>query len=69
MIYRRPVTDVIGERFINSIVLMVAAWLFSGMIGFVLGVVAAMKRNTLLDRFIQWYCYTLASTPTFGLDF
>lgn len=65
MIYRRPVTDVIGERFINSIVLMVAAWLFSGIIGFVLGVVAAMKRNTLLDRFIQWYCYTLASTPTF----
>ncbi len=65
MIYRRPVIDVIGERFVNSIVLMIAAWLFSGVFGFILGVVAAMKRNTWVDRFIQWYCYTLASTPTF----
>lgn len=65
MIHRRPVIDVIGERFVNSIVLMLAAWIFSGVFGFVLGIVAAMKRNTWIDRFIQWYCYTLASTPTF----
>lgn len=65
MIFRRPVLDVIGEKFVNSIVLMLAAWLFSGVVGFTLGVVAAMKRNTWMDRFIQWYCYTLASTPTF----
>ncbi len=65
MIYRRPVIDVIGERFVNSIVLMVAAWILSGIIGFTLGVIAAMKRNTWIDRMIQWYCYTLASTPTF----
>jgi len=65
MIYRRPVLDVIGERFVNSIVLMLTAWVFSGVVGFTLGIVAAMKRNTWVDRFIQWYCYTLASTPTF----
>lgn len=65
MIFRRPVLDVIGERFVNSIVLMLTAWVFSGIVGFTLGIVAAMKRNTWVDRFIQWYCYTLASTPTF----
>ncbi len=65
MIYRRPVMDVIGERFLNSIVLMMIAWVFSSIIGFILGVVAAMKKNTWMDRAIQWYCYTLASTPTF----
>ena len=28
---------------------------------------AAMKKNTWMDRIIKWYCYTLASTPTFWM--
>lgn len=67
MIYRLPVSAVIKERFINSIVLMIVAWTLSGMLGFILGVIAAMKKNSWLDRIIQWYCYTLASTPTFWI--
>lgn len=67
MIYRTPVSEVIGERFTNSIILMLVAWSLSGIIGFVLGVVSAMKKGTWLDRLIQWYCYTLASTPTFWM--
>ncbi|WP_339230189.1 ABC transporter permease [Oceanobacillus sp. FSL K6-2867] len=67
MIYRRPVADIIGERFVNSLALMLTAWVLSGIIGFVLGVVAAMKKGTWLDRIIKGYCYTLASTPTFWM--
>lgn len=67
MIYRRPVLEVIGERFAASIWLMGAAWVLSGVIGFAAGVVAAMKRGTWIDRAIRWYCYTLASTPTFWM--
>lgn len=67
MIYRRPVIDVIGERFLNSLALMLSAWVLSGMIGFVMGVVAAMKKGTWIDRLIKWYCFTLASTPTFWM--
>ena len=67
MIYRRPVIEIIGERFLNSLVLMITAWLLSGLIGFVMGVIAAMKKDTILDRMIKWYCYTLASTPTFWM--
>lgn len=67
MIHRRPVSEIIGERFMSSLALMLVAWTLSGVMGFVLGVVAAMKQGTWIDRAIQWYCYTLASTPTFWM--
>lgn len=67
MIFRRPVSEVISERFYNSMALLITAWVLSGVIGFVLGVVAAMKKGTWVDRVIKWYCYTLASTPTFWM--
>ncbi|OEF96998.1 ABC transporter permease [Desulfuribacillus alkaliarsenatis] len=67
MIYRKPVAEVIGEKFIASVALMSVAWVLSGVIGFILGVWAAYKRDTIIDRLIKWYCYTLASTPTFWM--
>lgn len=67
MIYRQPVAEIIGVRFMHSIVLMLTAWFLSGVIGFTLGVVSAMKKDTWIDRIIKWYCYTLASTPTFWM--
>lgn len=65
MIFRSPVSNIIVERFTASFALMLVAWLFSGIIGFLLGVSAAMKQSTWVDRLIKWYCFTLASTPTF----
>lgn len=67
MIYRRPVIEVIQERFAASFALMGAAWLLSGLIGFAAGALAAMNRSTWIDKLVRWYCYTLASTPTFGV--
>lgn len=67
MIFRRPVSEIIGERFLNSLALMLTAWVLSGVIGFAMGVVSAMKKDTWIDRIIKWYCYTLASTPTFWM--
>lgn len=67
MIFRRPVAEVIGEKFLASLALMGTAWLFSGIIGFALGIIAAMKQGTWADRAIKWYCLTLASTPVFWL--
>lgn len=65
MIYRRPVLEIIGERFYASLGLMGTAWMLSGLIGFAAGVVAAMNRHTWMERSILWYCYTLSSTPVF----
>ncbi|ATW28895.1 ABC transporter permease [Candidatus Formimonas warabiya] len=67
MIFRRPVTEVIGERFWASIALMGFAWILSGVLGFLMGVVAGMCRGGWLDRAIKWYCLTLASMPAFWL--
>jgi len=67
MIYRRPVTTVIKERFAASLALMGLAWLLSGLIGFALGVKAGMRPGTWVDRLVKWYSLTLASTPTFWL--
>ncbi|WP_319543214.1 ABC transporter permease [uncultured Pseudodesulfovibrio sp.] len=67
MIFNEPVTTVIGKRFVTSLWLMASAWLLSGVLGFVLGVVAGTNRDSLADRVIRMYSYTLASTPSFWM--
>lgn len=67
LIYRRPVLEVIGRRFKSSLALMGTAWLLSGLLGFVMGSVAAMREGTWIDRIVKWYCITLAATPTFWI--
>lgn len=67
MMYRLPVGEVIAERFAASFALMGVSWVLSGLIGFTAGVIAAMNKDTWLDKLIKWYCYTLASTPAFWL--
>jgi peptide/nickel transport system permease protein len=67
LIYRMPVSDVIKERFTASLALMASAWILSGVLGFVLGIVAGMKNGTWVDKIIKTYCYILLATPTFWL--
>ena len=40
LIFRMPVIDVIKEKFTASLVLMLSSWIFSGVLGFILGVIA-----------------------------
>ena len=65
MIYRRAVIDVISERFIASLALMLVAWIVSGILGFILGIISGVNEGKFIDRFIRGYCYVLISTPTF----
>ena len=67
LLYRRPVLEIIGERFVNSLALMLCAWLFSGLIGFGLGCAMGMTRDRLPDRILKKLCYILSSVPTFWL--
>lgn len=67
LLYRSDVASVIGERFLASLALMVIAWLISGGIGFLLGLISGMKEGTWIDRLIKGYCFTLASTPAFWM--
>ncbi len=67
MIYRRPVLAVIGEKFTASLALMGFAWVFSGLLGFGLGLLSGSLRGSPADRAIKFVCLTLSSTPTFWL--
>lgn len=67
LLYRRPVMEVIGERFFNSVWLMAAAWILSGLIGFFLGVLAGRKRGGTADKLVTGYCLITASTPAFWI--
>lgn len=67
LLYRRPVIEIISERFQNSLALMMCAWLFSGIIGFSLGCVMGMNRDQWQDKIICKLCYLLSSVPTFWL--
>lgn len=66
-IYRRPVVDIIGERFMNSLVLMISAWILSGILGFLLGIVMGKCQDRWPDRILRYLCYIFSSLPTFWL--
>lgn len=67
LLYRRPVSQVLGEKLQNSLMLMVMAWVISGVLGFALGALAGMKKGTFIDKGIKGYCLLISSTPTFWL--
>lgn len=66
-IYRRPVSGIIAEKFTASLSLMGISWILSGVMGFGLGIIAAMKKGRPLDKIIKWLSYIQASVPTFWL--
>lgn len=65
--YNKPVVEVIGERFGNTLMLLITAWVLSGVFGLILGVTAGMKKDTAADRIIRGFSLTLASVPIFWL--
>lgn len=67
IIFRLPVLRVIGQRALASIALMGFSWLFSGLTGFALGVLAGAYNGTWPDRLIRGWCLLLASAPAFWL--
>ena len=67
LLYRQPVKEIIGQRLASSLGLMVFAWLLSGALGLLLGVLAGAFRGKWPDRAIRGYCLFISSTPTFWL--
>ena len=67
LLYRQPVAKVIGVKLANSLWLMAIAWILSGAVGFVLGILAGLREGSLLDKVIKGYSLLIASTPAFWL--
>ncbi len=69
MLYNTPVSQVIADRLAPSLALLLSAWLFSGAMGFCLGLVAGRYLNRWPDKVISTLSYLLASIPVFGLAY
>ena len=67
LLYRRPVIEIVGERFLSSLWLMASAWVFAGVLGLLLGILAGTFRERWPDRLITGYCMLTASTPAFWI--
>lgn len=67
VLYRQPVSQVIGERFVNTLALMMTSWVLSGLIGFGLGCLMGLRKGKWLDRILKRICLILCSVPTFWL--
>ena len=65
--YNAPVSQVIATRASNTLLLMFVAWVLSGILGFALGMLGALKRGSWIDKIVKAYCFLLASMPTFWL--
>lgn len=67
LLYRRPVVQVIGEKLSNSLGLLLAAWIISGAVGLILGILAGYRRGGIADRLVTGYSLVTASTPAFWI--
>lgn len=65
--YQRPVAQILGERFAASLALMAVAWLLSGGLGFLLGVLCGARQGSILDNCVKTVCFALSSTPVFWI--
>lgn len=65
--YKKPVTSVIHERFSYSAVLMLLAWVLSGILGYAAGIRAGVHRGSVFDKLTRGFCLVLQSAPTYWL--
>lgn len=64
---RRPVREVLFEKFPNTALLAVLIVIASLLIGLPLGIIAALRRNSLIDRAIVVYNTVAVAVPSFFL--
>ncbi|MDO8304099.1 MAG: ABC transporter permease, partial [Sedimentisphaerales bacterium] len=65
--YNVPVSHLLGGRLWNTFVLSLAAFLFTWLIAIPLGIWAALRCNSWIDRGVQMFSYLALSTPSFFL--
>ena len=65
--YNVPVVKIIGGRLWNTFILSFASFLVTWLVAIPLGIWAALRRNTWIDRTIQFISYFSLSSPSFFL--
>lgn len=67
--FNTPVMDILLPRALNSAILTLASFLIAAIFGVGLGVLSAVKQNSLLDRISVIGSLLLANAPPFWLGF
>ncbi|HVN88394.1 MAG TPA: ABC transporter permease [Candidatus Binataceae bacterium] len=67
--YRVDVTNLIAARALNTVILSVASMLFSWLLAIPIGVVVAVRQNSILDRVLSFLSFLGMSVPAFFLAF
>ncbi|MFD2045331.1 oligopeptide ABC transporter permease [Ornithinibacillus salinisoli] len=63
--FKMPVTDIVGQRIINSFWLSVLTLIFTYAIAIPLGIISGRYNDTILDQSISGYTYLGFATPLF----
>ncbi|MCZ9353942.1 ABC transporter permease [Streptomyces mutabilis] len=66
-VMRQPVAEVIGERLVWSALLCAVAFAVAVLVGTLLGVLAARRPGSMLDRAVTSLAYTLEAAPVFWI--
>ncbi len=64
-----PVTQLIGERVWNTLFLSITSAILAWGLAVPMGIWAALKPNSWIDKFIQLFSFTFMSIPNFFLAF
>lgn len=67
--FRVPVVELIAARALNTAILAIASILFSWILAIPLGVIAALRPNTILDRLTSLLAFLGMSLPSFFFAF
>jgi peptide/nickel transport system permease protein len=63
--YHVPVTTLIGERMFNTFALSLASLIFAWTLAIPLGIIAAVRRNSWIDRAASFFSFAGISIPSF----
>ena len=67
--YHAPVSELIEERLPNTLALSVTSAVLAWLLSFPLGILAALKRGSWVDKAVLLFSYTFNSLPNFFLAF
>lgn len=65
--YRKPVIDILADKFTNTIILVVPSVLIAAVAGLFLGLRAGLRPNGLIDQLTIWLPPVLRGIPIFWL--
>jgi len=66
--HMRPVTDIVGERLVMTLRLSILTTFFTYLIAIPLGILAAKRKGSIIDKSIMIYTFIALSMPTVVLS-